>query len=196
MNFHPRFIYNYSDQNAEGVFSHFRAESTKIHISSLDYYTNKDDHYCGLDIKPSSASALVDGNESTAWRNLDVNNAAFIIDFFFSSFYLTDYLLYSPCNTLYPWYIKGSNDKHKWNLIDEQNSDLNKTNQNLHYKVKDPGLYRYFKFESKDPGLIHLLKIEFFGSLIPLINETCQKGKYSFLQNSILLYIFIFFSYK
>ena len=106
MSFRSIFSYPYTGEKSDGIFAEYRKKAYNISIYSPDSWKSEDNKFCSFDhITPNPVTALVDGSSNTAWRNDKSENAWFQIDFYFSSFYLTDYVLEVPCYGISNWQI-------------------------------------------------------------------------------------------
>ena len=182
---------NENIQQNNGIFAFARANYINVSISSPSWYENTKNSYCYHEGVSQKVSCVIDGTNSTAWRNKEENEAFFLIDFQFSTFYLTSYSLISAyCWSIPPWTISGSNDLHNWYLIDTETNEINAPFFK-HFQVDKLGSYRYFNF-SAIPGKIHLTQIEFFGILNNRI-PTCQK---EFQYKSLHILCIILFYFK
>ena len=170
--------------SSNGIFAYCRKNRINVSITSPGYYNSPEGSYCGEIHTSKPVSCIIDGTNSTAWRNNDKNKSYFIIDFESSLFYLTSYtIVNSFCsmnnNTLFPWKLYGSIDYENWDVIFESKKALSGSFF-TNFKVERRRSYRYFNF-SASSGWIHLTQIEFFGILNRAF-PTCQSNNiYSIL---------------
>ena len=150
----------YTGENSPGVFRYLLSHSLNFSLTSPDRFQE-------------GVSCLVDGTDTTAWRNGKETNAFFFIDFGINNFLLKDYVLRKVCQEIPPWHIEGSNDYHKWHEVTRAGPMSNLTNVSHFHVSSNTYSYRYYKFALINLGKIHLSQIEFYGILNPIIIQTC-----------------------
>ena len=157
--------FKYESPSSDGIFAYLRKNSIPYSINSADYVHGG--RYCNIDgMSQSPVSSIADGNDNTAWRNLEEKNARFIIDLM-SDFYLESYFIHKTCNSISPWQLKGSFDKQSWTLIDTH-PGVDNSVSDIIINVSKPKTYRFFEFSAQSgSGTIHITKLELFGILRP-----------------------------
>ena len=163
--------------NNDGVFSYARRKNIQVSITSPDWYkVNEESTYCQIKGVSHPIQCIIDGTNSTAWRNLNESNGYFLLDFQFSSLYLTSYSLIN-------------NDNSEWKLVDTQNEASPDGHFFKHFEVDNPGNFRYFNF-STNYGLIHLTQIEFFG-ILKYGLHTCHSNILPKISNTMVFILFL-----
>ena len=99
-----------------GIFSHFRSlgknlsDNSLVSVYSDDFCSGSD--FCGQPILGGPALVLLNGNESTAWANLELleERQKVIISFKKHTVYLHDFTLQKSCGHPESLKLEGSHD--------------------------------------------------------------------------------------
>ena len=165
------------------IFEHFRGVGLNVFNESLVKIESPDptlpnDLFCEHNgIAGTAATALIDGNNHTAYANLDISepNQWVVIQFVYTPVYIHTLYFYSLCGPPKDLKIEGSNDNKKWEIIRHYNIPIADDSMTPIpcYKRK---LFKYIKLSQTinqaNNYRFHIHHIEIYGTIGKL--EICS----------------------
>ena len=166
-----------------------------IKFQSPDYVINN--HYCEhSNINGTGATALIDGNENTAWATESTNDPEqqyFIMEFVQKPVYINTFYFHSLCSPPKKLIIEGSNDQNNnWETICEYNEPI-KPDTITPIQCFKRKYYKYIKLYQTmnvdNNTRLHIHNIEIYGTFERIPVATCYQNAFfpNFLMYAIML---------
>ena len=146
---------------------------------------NKDAAYCGnKSIYGSPPTALVDGNESTAYATLNTNDPSqqyIIMQFVQKPVYVNTLYFHSLCWPPSQLFIEGSNDHETWETIGVRNQEIPDNSvtpihcfRRKHYTYIRLNQTRNTYQNAQKSYRLHIYHIDIYGTFGDLPRITCK----------------------